>query len=236
MDPIISLNQVGKIYPQQTETALRNFSFSVSEGEFICLIGPSGCGKSTILKIIAGLETPSSGTVKRPENISMVFQSGALLPWLTVLENTSFGLRAKGMSQTEADKISHKYLEMLGLGSHTDKYPRDLSGGQHERVGIARALSVKPSVLLMDEPFSALDPKTTHELHLDILKIWHETKITIVMVSHLIEEAVTLAQRVVLIKDGSIKETFPINIPYPRHERGQSVLSEVEKIRRVFFA
>ena len=233
---IIDLRAVGKIYPQQEEIALKDFSLSITPGKFVCLIGPSGCGKSTVLKLIAGLETATSGTITRPDTISMVFQTGALLPWLSVYDNVSLVLQVKGMSKTEAHKKSCEYIDMLGLGPYKEKYPRELSGGQRQRVGIARALAVKPTVLLMDEPFSALDPKTTHELHLDILKIWHETKITVVMVSHLIEEAVTLAQEVVLMKAGTLKETFLIDIPYPRHERGQAVLSEVEKIRRVFFA
>jgi NitT/TauT family transport system ATP-binding protein len=219
MQPIIELQNVSKTYPQQkeiTEIALKDFSLSVIKGEFVCLIGPSGCGKSTVLKIIAGLETATSGVVKKPDNISMVFQSGALLPWLTVSENAAFGLHATGMSENEAVKKSREYLDILGLIPYADKYPRDLSGGQRQRVGIARALAVKPEVLLMDEPFSALDPKTTHELHLDLLKIWLDTKITIIMVSHLIEEAVTLAQHVILMKEGMLKE--------------------VERIRRVFFA
>jgi NitT/TauT family transport system ATP-binding protein len=235
MNPIIELKNVSKTYDQQKETALTDFSLSVHTGEFLCLIGPSGCGKSTVLKLIAGLETPTSGTITKPENISMVFQSGALLPWLTVGENAAFGLHATGISEKEAVKKSREYLDILGLTLYIDKYPRDLSGGQRQRVGIARALAVKPEVLLMDEPFSALDPKTTHELHLDLLKIWHETKITIVMVSHLIEEAVTLAQQVVLMKEGKLVETFPIAITYPRHERGHEVVTEVERIRRVFF-
>ncbi len=236
MEPIISLHNVTKTYLAHEEIALHDFSVAIQKGQFVCLIGPSGCGKSTVLKIIAGLETPSAGTITRPENISMVFQNGALFPWLSVSDNVSTVLQAQGMTKKEARKKSGEYIDMLGLGAYTDKFPRELSGGQRQRVGIARALAVKPSVLLLDEPFSALDPKMTHELHLDILKIWHETKITIVMVSHLIEEAVTLAQDVVLMKKGSLTETFPIDIPYPRHERGASVLSEVEKIRRVFFA
>jgi NitT/TauT family transport system ATP-binding protein len=235
MNPIISLTNVSKTYLPQNEVALKDVSLSVMQGEFLCLIGPSGCGKSTMLKLIAGLETPTSGTLKKPHNIAMVFQSGALLPWLTVAENAAFGLHATGLSEKEAVKKSREYLEILGLTAYADKYPRDLSGGQRQRVGIARALAVKPSVLLMDEPFSALDPKTTHELHLDLLKIWHETHITIIMVSHLIEEAVTLAQQVVLMKEGQLREEFPIAITYPRHERGHEVLTEVERIRRVFF-
>jgi len=236
MESIISLQNVSKTYLPQNEIALTDFSLSVLKGEFLCLIGPSGCGKSTVLKLIAGLEAPTTGTIKKPDSISMVFQNGALLPWLTVAENAAFGVRATGMSEKEAIRKSREYLDILGLIPYIDKYPRDLSGGQRQRVGIARALAVKPEVLLMDEPFSALDPKTTHELHLDLLKIWHETHITIIMVSHLIEEAVTLAQQVVLMKEGKLVEEFPIAITYPRHERGHEVVTEVERIRRVFFA
>jgi NitT/TauT family transport system ATP-binding protein len=235
LNNIIVLHDVSKTYPNQKGFAFQHISLSVARGEFLCLIGPSGCGKSTILKIIADLEKVSAGTVKTPHNISMVFQGGALLPWLTVLDNAALGLKSQGMKTEEAHRCAHAYIEMLGLLPYVHKYPRELSGGQRQRIGIARALAVKPDVLLLDEPFSALDPKTTYELHTDILKIWKETKITIVMVSHSIEESATLGQRVILIKEGSIREIFPIDIPYPRHERGTAVLSEVEKIRRVFF-
>ena len=228
---IISFDHVSKSF-EETAIALRDASFEIKEGEFACIIGPSGGGKSTILRIIAGLEKETSGTVKKPENISMVFQSGALLPWLTVLENVSLGLHGE---KNHVHRESEKYIAMMGLKEFLEKYPHELSGGQRQRVGIARALAVQPAVLLLDEPFSALDPKTTEELHKDLIKIWEETKTTIVMVSHLIEEAVTLAEKILLIKNFSIDHTFSITLPRPRRENEAGFAHEVSGIRREFF-
>ena len=235
LNKVVALTRVTKAYPHE-EPAVRDVSFSVSSGEFVCVIGPSGCGKSTLLKLIAGLEKPTAGNIVRPDNVSMVFQSGALFPWLSVVDNVSIGLRAQGMVPLKATAVAREYLALLGLTGFEQKYPRELSGGQRQRVGIARALAVKPSVLLLDEPFSALDPKTNFFLHEDLIKIWKETKVTVIMVSHLIGEAVALAERVVFMENGAIKQTFPITISYPRHEQGVAVLSEIEKIRRVFLA
>lgn len=233
-DPIVSFDHVTKSYPQG-EVALDDLSFSIEEGEFVCVIGPSGCGKSTVLKVIARLEEPTSGHVLRPEHVAMVFQSGALFPWLSALENVAVGLRAEGESESRIQKEAIEHLALLGLADYAQKFPRELSGGQRQRVGIARALAVKPAVLLLDEPFSALDPKTTHYLHEDLVKLWKQTGITIVMVSHLIEEAVSLAQKVLLMHESKVVETFPIDISYPRHDQGVAVLGEVQKIRRAFF-
>lgn len=233
---IVSFEHVEKAYPHAEAEALRDVSFSVEKGEFVCLVGASGCGKSTILKIIAGLEKETGGAIVRPEKVSMVFQSGALFPWLSVAENVAVGLRTSGVAESVARTHAKQYIAMLGLAEFSEKFPRELSGGQRQRVGISRALAVKPSVLLLDEPFSALDAKTTHFLHEDLVRIWRDTGVTILMVSHLIEEAVALAQRVLLVREGTIAETFPIEIPYPRHEQGVAVLHEVEKIRRAFFA
>ena len=231
---VIECKNVGKRYPGETHPAVHDVSLCVAEGEFICLVGASGCGKTTVLKLIAGLEEKTTGTITKPANVSMTFQSGALLPWLTVFENVALGLRQKGESQEMIAHAVDRELRAVGMITMHDKYPADLSGGQRQRVGIARALAVEPAVLLMDEPFSALDPKTTAELHDDIIKIWHETKKTIVMVSHLIEEAVSLAGRVILMRDGTVDQIFPIDLPYPRRE-SDNFHREVMKIRREFF-
>jgi len=232
---MISFKKVSKIYEPGKEVALKNVSFAVTEGEFVCIVGPSGGGKSTILKIIAGLEKESAGTVVKPEGISMVFQSGALLPWLNVFENVALGLKAQKLPDGKIREECRKYIEMMGLNSLEARYPRELSGGQKQRVGIARALSVNPTVLLLDEPFSSLDPKITEELHKDIVKIWKETKKTIVMVSHLIEEAVSLAERVILVKNFTIKKIFPITLTRPRRENEAAFAHEVIQVRREFF-
>lgn len=231
---VIVFKDVSKIYSAK-EVALMRVSFDVREGEFVCLIGASGSGKSTILKIIAGLEKESSGTVEKPDGISMAFQGAALFPWLTVYENIAFGARAMKMKDEEIRKQVERYATMLGLTDHLFKYPAALSGGQKQRVGIARALAVEPAVLLLDEPFSALDPKTTAELHDDVLKLWRETGKTILMVSHLIEEAVSLAGRIILVKDHTVANVFPVDLPYPRREQEGHFEKEVMKIRKEFF-
>jgi NitT/TauT family transport system ATP-binding protein len=234
MNPIIRFQNVSKVFDLK-DVALRDFSFEVAPGEFVCLIGPSGEGKSTVLQLIAGLESASAGMVTAPANVSMVFQAGALLPWLTVLDNIGLGLVVRKMARAKVRTESEKYLDMMGLRGFESKYPRELSGGQRQRVGIARALAVDPDVLLLDEPFSALDPKTTEELHKDIIKIWESTKKTVVMVSHSIEEAVTLADRVLLVKNHTLDHSFSIVLPRPRRENEAGFAHEVAGVRREFF-
>ena len=236
IETCIAFSAVGKTYPHETKPAIKGVTFAISRGEFVCFVGPSGCGKTTVLKLIAGLETQSEGNLVKPDQIAMAFQLGALFPWLTVGENVAFGLPEKGMSQEEIDRIVDRELRLMQMHAFKQKYPADLSGGQRQRVGIARALAVNPQVLLLDEPFSALDPKITAELHDDILKLWHEKGTTIIMVSHLIEEAVSLAQRVILMRDGHVVQNYPITLPYPRREQAAGFMHDVQTIRREFFA
>ncbi|HEY5383224.1 MAG TPA: ABC transporter ATP-binding protein [Candidatus Paceibacterota bacterium] len=226
---------VSKTYVNTPKAALHDVSLAIKSGEFLCIVGASGCGKSTLLKIITGLERADKGELHAPAHVSMVFQSGALLPWLTVEENVKFGLPSQEKNKKDAGQPEKKYLDMVELSDFAQKYPRELSGGQRQRVGLARALAAEPQALLLDEPFSALDPKTTDDLHKDLLKIWKETGVTVIMVSHLIEEAVSLADRVVLMKDGRIEEIFPIALPYPRRESGIAFHELVQKIRAKFF-
>ncbi len=235
MQPVIDFTGVGKTYPHELKPAIHDVSFTVAQGEFVCLIGASGGGKTTVLKLIAGLEEATAGKVKRPEKVAMSFQLGALLPWLTVYENVAFGLRGTSMHEETIMRIVDQQLRTVNMFDFRAKFPADLSGGQRQRVGIARALAVDPVVLLLDEPFSALDAKTTAELHDDLIKIWRETKKTIVMVSHLIEEAVSLADRVILFRDGTIDSIFKIDLPYPRREQAESFMHDVSHIRREFF-
>ena len=234
MVDIIEFKAVSKTYEHENTPAIHDVSFGVGEGEFVCFIGASGCGKTSVLKIIAGLEEQTSGAVTRPERVAMTFQLGALFPWLTVFENVALGLRQRGVPASEITRHIERELRVMNMHEFRDKYPADLSGGQRQRVGIARALAVDPAVLLLDEPFSALDAKTTAKLHDDIIKVWRETKKTIVMVSHLIEEAVSLADRVILMRDGTIDSIFPIELPYPRRE-SDGFHRDVMKIRREFF-
>lgn len=235
MEAIISFKKVGLTYPGNPLPSLTDVSFDVGQGEFFCIVGPSGCGKSTILKIVANLETASNGEVIKPNRVAMVFQSGALLPWLSVYENIAMGLKAGSAGEKKVQEECAKYIEMTGLQEFINKYPRDLSGGQRQRVGLARALAVNPDVLLLDEPFSALDTATTEELHKDLMKIWHTTKKTIVMISHSIEEAVSLADRIMLMKAGRIEQIFAITLPYPRRELAAEFMHDVQKIRQEFF-
>jgi len=229
---IVAFSGVSKFFV--ASPALRDTTFSVPAGDFVCLVGPSGCGKSTILRLIAGLEEPTAGDIVRPESVAMVFQSGALLPWLTVYENVAFGVRRHHLAGTTIRRHLLFYLEMMGLLDFATKYPHELSGGQRQRVGIARALAVQPTVLLLDEPFSALDVETTEELHRDLLKIWRDHKKTIIMVSHSVEEAVVLAERVIMVKNFTIKKSFTINLPRPRREQEQGFMHDVQRIRREF--
>lgn len=234
LNNIIEFRDVGRYFPKAKFQALSHISFSVKSGEFLCLIGPSGSGKTTILRLISGLDATKEGIVKRPSNVGMVFQNGALLPWLSVFDNVALALVQDTLSKKDIENRVVQYLQMTGLTELYAKYPRELSGGQRQRVGIARALASEPDVLLLDEPFSALDIKTTEELHRDLLKIWKETGKTIVMISHSIEEAVTLADRVALIEHGNLIEIFTIDMPRPRHERNELFTKEVMKIRTVF--
>lgn len=231
---VIRFDTTGMMFPEG-DVALYGVSFEVKKGEFACIIGPSGCGKSTVLKIIAGLEKPTAGTIRVPSVTSMVFQSGALFSWLTALDNAALGLTARGMPVRQAQRVAMRSLELVGMTEFAAKYPRALSGGQRQRVGIARALAVEPDVLLLDEPFSALDAKTTNELHEDLLRIWRTTGTTIVMVSHLIEEAVSLADRVLLMKKGTIEREYVINLPRPRRTGEGHFERQVIAVRTDFF-
>jgi sulfonate transport system ATP-binding protein len=235
-DAPIVLVHVKKSYVKPPVYVVRDFSWSIAQGEFFCLIGPSGCGKSTVIKLMAGIEAPSSGTVVRPEHVGMVFQSYALLPWLTVEGNVAFAARTRGFDHDKVKEVTERYLGMVHLEAFAERYPRELSGGQRQRVGIARALAIESDVLLMDEPFSALDPVMTDELHEDVLRIWGETKKTVVMVSHHFEEAVLLADRVGVMKDGELDEIVEVRLPRPRHDDEKAFTAEVRKLRALLEA
>ena len=226
----VSIRNVVKKYDTRNGEmiALNGANLDIMENEFICVIGPSGCGKSTLLNIIAGLLEPTSGEVivdgHKVEGTGVdrgvVFQQYALFPWLTVKKNVQFGLKLQGKSQKEMDAISEKYIKMVGLEKFTDSYPKELSGGMKQRVAIARAYAVNPSVLLMDEPFGALDAQTRTQLQTELLKTWQEENKTCFFVTHDIEEAIVLASRVVIMsaRPGRIKEIIDIDIPHPRDQ------------------
>ena len=231
-DIILKTEDVGVIYDGSI-VALENVSLNVPTGRLTAILGPSGCGKTTLLKVIAGLIEPSAGTVKirDKETIgpgpdrALVFQDFALLPWATVLQNVAFGLRAQGVSKREREKTSLHYIKEVGLSGFEDKYPHQLSGGMRQRTGLARALTVNSEILLMDEPFSAVDEQMRRKLQEDLLKLLKIENKTVIFVTHSIEEAVYLADQVVILsgRPGSISE-----IVYPEINR----LGEIDLIRR----
>lgn len=207
-------------------TVLEKINLEVQRGEFICILGPSGCGKSTLLNIIAGLEKPSEGKVflngrevlsPGPDRVVM-FQESALFPWLKVIDNVEFGMKISGIPKKERYEKALKYLRMVHLTKFKDAYVHQLSGGMKQRVALARALTLDSEVLLMDEPFAALDSQTKNILLLELQRIWWETKKTIIFVTHNVEEAVLLADRVVVMSSnpGKIKKVFEIKLARPR--------------------
>src|SRR5215510_5683255 len=206
--------------------AVDDLSFEVADGEFVSIVGPSGCGKSTLLRVVAGLVEPSSGEVllngRRIEgpgaDRGMVFQSYTLFPWLTVQGNVEFGSRLKAMAAAERARVAHEYIEMVGLGGFEHHYPKELSGGMMQRVAIARALANDPDVLLMDEPFGALDAQTRIIMQELLIDLWQRTPKTILFVTHDIDEALFLSQRVYIMtaRPGRIKQTLEVDLPHPR--------------------
>ena len=222
---------------------VEDVSFSVEEGELIAIVGPSGCGKSTMLRIINGLIPPTSGQVlysgKQVDGINLecalVFQSFALMPWLSVKANIELGLEARGLSPAEREKRASVYIDKVGLDGFEEAYPRELSGGMKQRVGLARALSVEPKLLLMDEPFSALDALTAITLREDLLDIWQAPDMpvhTILIVTHIIEEAVELADRILVLSasPGRIVGDLKVDIPRPRDRRKEGFNALTDKV------
>ena len=207
--------------------ALEDVTLRVKAGEFLCIVGPSGCGKSTLLHIIAGLNRPTAGKILvdgKPvdgpgTDRILIFQELGLFPWLTVAQNVAFGLKMKGTAKSEREEKIRYYLRLVQLSKFADSYVHQLSGGMRQRVALARALAPEPDVLLMDEPFAALDAQTRDLLHDELERIWAETGRTIIFVTHNVREAVRLGDRVALLtfRPGRVKQEFPISLPRPRH-------------------
>ncbi len=220
-------------------TALKNISLSIEKGEFIGIVGSSGCGKSTLLRVIAGLETSYEGVVllsgvriTRPGlDRGMVFQEHRLLPWLTVEQNVAFGLNGNGSEENR--RLVQKHLELVGLTGFATAYPHQLSGGMAQRVAIARALVNRPQILLLDEPFGALDALTRIQMQQEILRIWEQERTTMILVTHDIDEAIFLGDRVVVMssRPGTVKKIIPVVLPRPRDRTGY----EFVRIRKVIF-
>ena len=227
----LSVRDVSKTFTigEERIEALHHVSLDVQKGEFVCLIGASGCGKSTLLRIIAGFEQPTAGDVRVYDapitgpgsDRGMVFQDYALFPWMTVRQNIAFGPRQK--KRKDANDIASRYLEMVGLGKFADRFPYQLSGGMKQRVAIARVLANEASILLMDEPFGALDALTREQLQDELLEIWARTKVTILFVTHSVEEAALLADRVVVMTagPGRVESDNRVRLPRPREVSAQ---------------
>lgn len=227
---LVALENVSKRFSHNGNgvEVLQDVNLSVAEGEFICLVGPSGCGKSTLIYLMAGLERPSSGRVlvdgvpvtgPGPDRV-VVFQEAALFPWLTVQENVEFGLKMAGVPPPARQERSISYLRMVHLNRFAKAYPHQLSGGMKQRVAIARALAMDPRILLMDEPFGALDAQTRRLLHEELMEIWQQTRKTVFFVTHNVREATVLGDKVLTMtaRPGEIKKGYAIHLPRPRRE------------------
>src|SRR5438093_9460485 len=245
LPPFLEVNGVSKSYFEAGKEfkVLASVGFELEERDFVCIVGPSGSGKSTLLRIIVGLDSPTSGYVRfegqplLPENpqVAMVFQSFALFPWLTVEQNVELGLEAQGISPEDRHGRARKFIDAVGLTGFENAFPRELSGGMKQRVGLARALAIEPLLLCMDEPFSSLDPLTAQNLRDEILQLWANPDLppkAVLMVTHSIEEAVYLADRVIVLssRPGRMVAELEIDLPRPRNRQAPEVYGWVDEI------
>ena len=239
--PLVSIRGLGRVFETAAGpvTAIHDIDLDLRDSEFVAIVGPSGCGKTTLLRIIAGLETPTRGAIEtaglpsdRPAN-AMIFQGRSVFPWMTVRENAQYGLKIRGTAKKERNRVIDQLLETVGLSSFSKAYPHQLSEGMRQRVAIARALAVDPELLLMDEPFGSLDEQTRFILQDEVLRIWHETRKTVVVVTHSIDEALTLADRVVVMTahPGTLKDVVPVPLARPRD---QATLRSDPEFARLF--
>ncbi|MCK4269627.1 MAG: ABC transporter ATP-binding protein [Methanogenium sp.] len=237
----VAIEDVNRVFEREdTEPtiALENINIEIKEKEFICLVGPSGCGKTTLLRIIAGLEQVSSGAVRLNNDVitapnpklGMVFQEYSLFPWRTVSKNITFGPEMQDIPKDEQKKVADYYLKMVGLEQFRDAYPHELSGGMRQRVAIARALANDPKVLLMDEPFGALDAQTRNVMQKELLEVWKKTQKTIIFVTHSVDEAVYLADRIIVMSPspGRIIEDIRVEMKRPR-DRTNTEFAELRR-------
>src|SRR5438067_2769005 len=243
--PHIEVSNVSLVYdtPSGQVPGVADVSFDIEASEFLCIVGPSGCGKSTLLNIIAGFLTPSAGVIRiggKPVtghglDRGVVFQDFAqLFPWRTALGNVTFGLEMKGVGKAEREDIARNQLRLVKLEKFTDSYPHHLSGGMQQRVAIARALAYNPSVLLMDEPFAALDALTREEMQRLLADVWHKTRKTVIYVTHNVAEAIYLADRVIVMTPhpGRVKAEVPIGLPRPRDALSIGFLDHQKELLR----
>jgi len=249
---MLSIENLRKAFPLEEGelVAIENFNLKVEKGEFVCILGPSGCGKTTILRMIAGLDTQTSGDIVLDEkNISgpgsdrgIVFQEFALFPWRTVRKNIEFGMELRNIPAEERKKVSQRLINLVGLQGFEDSHPHELSGGMKQRVGIARALANEPEILLMDEPFGSLDAQTRNLMQKELLRIWSETKKTVIFITHSVDEAVYLADRIVVMSErpSTISEIYNISWLRPRDRASmefanlrKEILASLEKMVKV---
>ena len=243
MNNIIEVNNLNKTFISDNKkelVALEDVNLNIESQEFICLIGPSGSGKSTLLKLMEGLIFPTEGTVRIMNKLvdgpsldaAMVFQEYSLMPWKNVIDNIAFGLELRKVSKNERYEIANKYLNRFGLKGFAKSLPHELSGGMKQRAAIARAVSISPRILFMDEPFGALDAYTRFKMQKELTEFWLEDKRTIVFVTHSVEEAVFLASKVVLMspRPGKIAKEYNIDLPYPRNRFNEKFALYFEEI------
>jgi NitT/TauT family transport system ATP-binding protein len=238
MDVLVDAHEVSKVFRSAggtrgagDVTAIERIDLQVADGEFVSVLGPSGCGKSTFLFMVAGFEAPTGGRISvagepvtRPgPDRGVVFQEYALFPWLTVLDNVAYGLREQGMDRREREEIARRYVAQVGLEGFADRRPHELSGGMRQRVALARVLAIRPHILLMDEPFGALDEQTRFLLQEALLRIWERERKTVIFVTHSLEEAVFLSDRVVVMtaRPGRVKEIVSVDLPRPRERTSE---------------
>jgi NitT/TauT family transport system ATP-binding protein len=240
----VALEGVGKVFRGRTGSweAVRDFTIAIEEGEFFCLLGTSGCGKTTVLNMLAGFEAPTRGRILldgRPvtgpsADRGVVFQGhDSLYDWLTALDNIAFGLRLRGVPKAQRRETAERFLRMVGLTGQGAKHPSELSGGMKQRIQIARALANDPRILLMDEPFGALDAMTRAVLQAELSRIWAETRKTVLFITHDIEEAVALATRVGVMKrgpGGTLKAVVPVDLPFPRDRTGDGFMAAFRQV------
>lgn len=238
----LTIEGISKVYYEEEQkkevVALQDIHLQIEEGEFLCLIGPSGCGKSTLLNLLAGFFQPTTGDIRlHGQQITapgpdrgVVFQEYTLFPWLTILQNVEFGLKNMGVNRVERREWAEYYLEKVGLNDFIHTHPFALSGGMKQRVAIARILALDPAILLMDEPFGALDAQTRQRLQEQVLKIWEQEGKTVIFVTHHVDEAVFLGERVVVLtqRPGRIKEELKLHLPRPRDRYGEE-LSQLKR-------
>lgn len=241
--PKVVIENVTKRFPSEDPEkglALVKMNFTVQDNEFVSIVGRSGCGKSTMLNIIAGLLAPTEGSVlvggkiveKPGLHCGMIFQSASLFPWLTAVENIEFGPRNQGVRKSERRKLALELIDLVHLNGFEDKYPRELSGGMQQRVAIARAMAMDPEILLMDEPFGALDQLTREDMQRELIRIWSNRKKTILFVTHSITEAIFLSDRVLVFSShpGRLKKEIEINLSRPRQKSSPELMKYYEEI------